>query len=112
MFGPWPALWKNLVRVRGGFPLLLAMGGVVGRLRGEYPWSTVISGLVIMYLLLWGLPALFRLVGRWVLRHAATSGRLIERFVWRPLGLVVAATWRHIFGRTPILRGPGSPTGR
>jgi hypothetical protein len=105
MFGPWPAIRKNLARIRGGFLMLLVAGGVAGRLRGEYPWSTLVIGLAIMYVILWGLPAALLLLWRWIARPAAASGRLAERFVWRPIGLAAAAVWRHIFGRTPALRG-------
>jgi hypothetical protein len=54
MFGPWPAIRKNLARVRGLFVLLLVAVGVAGRLRGEFSWTDVIGTAVVMYVLLWG----------------------------------------------------------
>jgi hypothetical protein len=108
MFGPWPAITKNVARIRGSFLLLLVASGVAGRLRGEFPWSTVIIGIVTMWLMLWGLPALMRFIGRFIARRTAVHGRLAEwllRFVLRPIGLGLAAIWRHLFGRTPTLRG-------
>lgn len=108
MFGPWPAIAKNVARIRGSFLLLLVAGGVAGRLRGEFPLSTVIIGIGAMWLMLWGLPAMVRFIGRFIARRTAVHGRLAEwlvRFVLRPIGLALAAIWRHLFGRSPALRG-------
>jgi hypothetical protein len=100
MFGPWPAMRKNLARVRGLFVLLLVAFGVAGRIRGEFSWTDVIATAFFMYVLLWGL-----VPGMW--RACCWLGRRFpaERFVWRPVGVAIAAIWQHIFGKTPELRG-------
>jgi hypothetical protein len=100
MFGLWPAVRKNLARARGLFVLLLLAIAVAGRIRGEFTWADVITTAVFMYALLWGL-----VPGGWWL--FCWLGRRLPagRFVWRPLGIAVAAIWRHIFGKTPELRG-------
>jgi hypothetical protein len=100
MFGPWPAIRKNLARVRGLFVLLLVAVGVAGRLRGEFSWTDVIGTAVVMYVLLWGLIPGVWLGLRWIARRLPAG-----RFVWRPLGKAITAIWRHIFGKTPDLRG-------
>jgi hypothetical protein len=96
---PWP------------FVLFLVAVGVAGRLRGEFSWTDVITTAVVMYILLWGfIPAVW-LGLRWITRRMPAG-----RFVWRPVGIAMAAIWRHIFGKTPDLRGSrvlaaGAPPG-
>jgi hypothetical protein len=101
MFGPWPAIRKNLARVRGGYLLLLAAFGVAGWVRGEFPWSSVIAGVALTYFLLWSLPAVLRLASRSMGRRSTGA----EPFVRRRIGLAMDAIWQHIFGRAPVLRG-------
>jgi hypothetical protein len=100
MFGPWPAIRKNLARVRGVFVLFLVAVGVAGRLRGEFSWTDVIATAVVMYILLWGLVPGVCLALRWLGRRLPAG-----RFVWQPMRIAIAAIWRHIFGKTPDLRG-------
>jgi hypothetical protein len=100
MFGPWPAVRKNLARIRAAFVLFVVGVGVAGRLRGEFSWTDVIGSAVILYVLLWGL-----IPGAWL--ALCWLGRRLPagRFLWRPMGIAMAAIWRHIFGKTPDLRG-------
>jgi hypothetical protein len=74
--------------------------GVAGRLRGEFAWTDVIVSAVFLYALLWGLVPGVWLALCWLGRRLPAG-----RFVWRPLGIAGAAIWRHIFGKTPDLRG-------
>jgi hypothetical protein len=100
MYGPWPAVRKNLARIRASFVLLVVGVGVAGRLRGEFSWTDVIVSAVFLYVLLWGLVPGVWLTFCWLGRHFPGG-----RFVWRPLGIAMAAIWRHLFGKTPDLRG-------
>jgi hypothetical protein len=100
MFGPWPAIRKNLARVRAVFVLFVVGVGVAGRLSGEFSGTDLIATAVIMYVLLWGLIPSVWLGLSWITRRLPAG-----RFVWRPLGIAMAAIWRHIFGKTPDHRG-------
>jgi hypothetical protein len=100
MFGPWPAVRKNLARVRGCFLLLFLGVGAAGKVRGEFSWTDVIATLVILYVMLWGFVPGMWLAMRWISRRSPA-----RRFVWRPIGIAIAAIWWHVFGKTPILRG-------
>lgn len=100
MFGPWPAIRKNLARLRGCFFLLLLGVGIAGKLRGQFSWTDVIATVAVIYAMLWGLVPAVWLALQWISRRSAAG-----RFVWRPIGIAMAAIWRHIFGKTPALRG-------
>jgi hypothetical protein len=82
MFGPWPAVRKNLARIRGVFVLLVLGVGVAGRLRGEFAWTDVTTTAIILYVLLWGLIPGMWLVLSWIGRRLPAG-----RFVWQPTGI-------------------------
>jgi hypothetical protein len=107
MYGPWPAVRKNLARIRATFVLLVLGVGVVGRLRGEFAWTDVIVSAVFLYVLFWGLLPGLWLAFCWLGRRLPAG-----RFVWRPLGIAGAAIWRHLFGKHLTCVAPASLGGR
>jgi hypothetical protein len=104
-YGALPALRMHLARIRGVFFLLVVVIEILLVRDGRNSLLDMCVGLVIIYLIFWGVPALLRWCFRLIAKLLPRGNAGLASRMWRSISSALGVVMRHLFGAAPKLRG-------